>query len=239
LTRAPIVHFAPDPARRAVLAECTDHYDIGDPHAEWPNNILSRETIVYESGVIARRGAVVRHEVDPDELDRVRDIAGGAARMLAGVEVGMGSCGGPDPWHPFYVTANIGSIGSIGSSIDEPMIRDRFGGTIFPAATVRIEPLSEQTRFWSDFADYHDDEGPAERGRVLGAMRGVMRWLAGHDALVDRAFVMIGEAEQLWSVPSAQYPPGTEMTGCVLPRLILGLTRAGSLTGVFGHTVHT
>ena len=35
------------------------------------------------------------------------------------------------------------------------------------------------------------------------------------------------------------YPPGTEITGCVLPRLALGLTAQGSLVGLFGYSVQT
>ena len=46
--------FDADAGRLAVLSQCTENFDIGDPDAEWPNNILSRKLIVYGSGRIAR-----------------------------------------------------------------------------------------------------------------------------------------------------------------------------------------
>lgn len=232
-----IVDFALDPERLAVIAECMEHYGVGEPTAQRPNNIISRDAVVYASGAIARRGEVVRHEVDPDELELVRDLARRAAEKLASIEVGMGSEGGPDPWHPFYVAANTRAERV--TEIDEALIRARFGGTIFPPATVRVEPIGVTGQFWSEFSDYWRESEPSVRDPILATMREAMRWFEAEPAFTHRAFVMIGEAEQLWSVPQSAYPPGTEVTGCVLPRMILGLTEAGSLAGVFGHTVQT
>jgi hypothetical protein len=236
MARPPLVRFTRDPARLAVIAECMEHYGVGDPNAEWPNNLLSREAIVYGSGRIARQGEAVHHNVDPDELDLARALATSAAALLSTIEVGMGSEGGPDPWHPFFIVPNVGAAGE---KITEAVIRSRFAGTIFPPATVRVEPVSEDTQFWAEFAGYHSESDPVTRDRILDTMRRAMRWFVDEEALMDRAFVMIGEAERLWEIPNTDYPPGTENTGCVLPRLILGMTRAGSLAGVFGHTVQT
>ena len=49
-----ITTFDIDPDLFAVLKECTESYGIGTGDAEWSNNILSRRTVVYGSGVIAQ-----------------------------------------------------------------------------------------------------------------------------------------------------------------------------------------
>jgi hypothetical protein len=53
--------------------------------------------------------------------------------------------------------------------------------------------------------------------------------------------VRIGDREALWEAESMkdELPAGTEISGCVLPRLALGLTRQGSLAGLFGYSVQT
>ena len=56
----------------------------------------------------------------------------------------------------------------------------------------------------------------------------------------DLAFLLrIGDTRELWDLPREKWPEGTEVTGCVLPRLALGLTRGGSLVGLFGYSVQT
>ena len=61
-------HFDPDPDRLSLIRLCMDSFGVGDPGAEWPNNIISRKAVVYGSGAIARQGDAVRHHVDPAEL---------------------------------------------------------------------------------------------------------------------------------------------------------------------------
>src|SRR5262245_32753490 len=100
-----ITHFEPDPDRFAVLRPCIESGACGDAEAEWPNNILSRSAVVYGSGVIARRGQSVRHNVDPSELELCKRLAGEARAVLRGVAVGMGS-EGDDEFQEFFVAAN-------------------------------------------------------------------------------------------------------------------------------------
>ncbi len=54
-----ITHFDLDPDKLAIIQDCMDNYDVGSPEAEWANNIISRKAVVYQSGVIARRDAVL------------------------------------------------------------------------------------------------------------------------------------------------------------------------------------
>jgi hypothetical protein len=231
MSGAPITRFAPDPERLAVLAECMENYGVGDDDAEWPNNLVSRRTVVYGSGVIARVGDVVRHAVDPDELSRCRRLAAEIATLMRGVEVGMGSESG-DEFHGFFVAASAGDPPP--RRIDEDLIRARFGGTIFPPATMTVEPLAEQGVWWSEVRGDYD-----ELEERLAPWRAMTAWFRGRPEFVDAAFVRIGDANALQEVPEEDWPAGTEMTGSVLPRLALGLTRDGSLVGLFGVCVQT
>jgi hypothetical protein len=56
----------------------------------------------------------------------------------------------------------------------------------------------------------------------------VLEWFRAQDALHGGAFMLVGEN-----------PLSRTNFGCVFPRLILAITKAGSLVGVCGHAVHT
>ena len=227
----PIAHFDPDPERFAVIRECTENYGVGDADAEWPNNILSRRAVAYGSGVITRQGEAVRHSVDPDELALCRRLAAEVEQLMAGVDVGMGS-ESSDPFRGFFIAANQDEPTL--TAITPDLIRARFGGTIFPPATVVVEPLVEAGTWWEIVAAESGDEDA-----YLRPWQAMIRWFRERLEFVDTAFVQIGEATALWQVPEEQYPPDTEVAGCVLPRLALGLTRGGSLVGLFGYSVQT
>ena len=107
MPKPPFVEFAPDDALQDALHECTESFDVGDPSAEWPHNILSNRLVVYQSGRIAREGEPIEHRVDPDELDLIRRLAHDCAKVMEGVNVGMGS-EVPSPFHEFHSAINIG-----------------------------------------------------------------------------------------------------------------------------------
>src|SRR5262249_5780931 len=230
----PITHFEPDEEKFATIRACVDNYEVGDPGAEWPNNIISRRAVVYGSGVIARQGVPVRHAVDPEELSLCRRLAEAAAGVMAGVEVGMGSEAG-DPFRPFFIAATVGE--PVPRSIDEHLIRTRFGGTIFPLATITVEPLGEAGAWWSDVQQDGSESGPD----YFHPWRAMIHWFHERPEFADTAFVMRGDRRALWDVEADtdNLPEGTAISGCVLPRLALGLTRQGSLAGLFGFSVQT
>ena len=228
---APIRHFEVDPAKLDAIHECMAHYDVGSPDAEWPNNIVSRKTVVYGSGRISR-GAPVDHAVDPDELDLCRRLASQAKEIMKGVDVGMGSESG-DPFREFFIAANMGEPAP--KKIDADLVRSRFGGTIFPPATITAEPLAESGTWWSEVL-YDGSESGVE---YFVPWRAMIKWFRSQAAFVDSAFVRIGDSEALFVVDKESYPEGTVITGCVLPRLALGLTKNGSLVGLFGFCVQT
>lgn len=227
-----LTNFEPDPERLAVIRECMEHYDVGEPEAEWPNNLVSRRAVVYGSGRIAREGDSVRHAVDPDELALCRRLAAEVAGLMAGVSVGMGS-EADDEFLGFFIAGSAGEPAP--SGIDEALIRSRFGGTIFPPATVSVEPLAEGTGWWAEV----EEDGAESEAEYFVPWRAMVRWFRERPEFLSTAFVRIGDRVALWDLPREQWPAGTEITGCVLPRLALGLTHGGSLVGLFGHSVQT
>ncbi|MEZ6193717.1 MAG: hypothetical protein R3C45_20945 [Phycisphaerales bacterium] len=234
-----ITEFEQDPEKFAVIRECTENYDVGSSIAEWPNNILSKRTIVYSNGVIAREGDIVAHNVDPIELDRCRILAQEAHRHVEGLEVGMGS-GSGDTFSPFFVCNNVEP--SPPTSVTEALIRSRFGGTIFPPATITVEPLQATGIWWDevseDIASLEEDY-PDEAEKYQDGWQNLINWFAQNDELQGPVFVRIGDREALWEAESGNLPDGTELTGCVLPRLAVALTKQGSLVGIFGYSVQS
>lgn len=227
------VELKPDPARLAVIRECMENYDIGDANAEWPNNVISRHAIVYSDGTIARRDDAVSHAVDADELALCEKLSDEAAEIMNGVIIGMGS-ESADTFSGFFIAAPAGSLPP--SEIDEPLIRSRFGGTLFPPVTITVDPFSEDAMWWKEDILFHGEE--EIKPETLIPWRSMNRWFNRQSAFADRAFVRIGD-DELYRSDQDTWPKGTEMTGSVLPRLALGLTHNGSLVGLFGYVVYT
>ncbi len=246
-----ITHFDPDPDRFAVLRPCIESGDCGAPDAEWPNNILSRDAVVYGSGIIGRRGQPVRHNVDPRELDLCKRLADEAHAQMRGVAVGMGS-EGDDEFREFFAVANVDD--PIPQRIDERLVRARFGDTIFPLATITVEPLKEEGRWWKWVEDDGISrseggcDGPEDRYEewlseylkdYLRPWRALIAWFNRQPELRDSAFAMIGDYDALHALERSEFPRGTMVVPCALPRLALGLTKEGSLAGLFGFVVQT
>lgn len=229
-----VTDLQPDDERLAVLRPCMEHYGVGDGAAEWPNNLLSRRAVVYPTGRIARRGDEVRHAVDPAELASCRAMAEEIARLMDGVEVGMGSDSG-DGFRPFWIVADADAPPP--KRIDEALVVRAFAGTIFPLATMTVEPLAERGVWWSEVKA----DGAESTAAYLEPWRRLIEWFTTNPQFADAAFIRIGEREALWEAERKKelLPAGTHLTGCVLPRLALGLAHTGSLVGLFGHVVQS
>jgi hypothetical protein len=155
---------------------------------------------------------------------------------MAGVEVGMGSESG-DTFGPFFIVANHDE--DVSDRIDEGLLRARFGGTLFPPATITVEPLEERGIWWSEVLDDASEMEEDEQEEYLRPWRALMRWFHEQPAFRDSAFVRIGDSRALSQLARNQWPVGTELCPGVLPRLTLGLTAQGSLVGLFGFSVQT
>ena len=216
-----------------AMQPCTDSYGVGSPDSEWPNNILSNRLAVSENAVIYRKGDTPSSGVDPKELDLCRTLAIGAWKAIGDIEVGMGSESG-DTFSPFLVCAT--NAMERDTPIDEELIRQKFGRTIFPLATITIEPLQESGIWWNEISV---DSGHDENCSTIAAWRNLILWFGQQSPLSTPMFVRIGDRDKLWEVESQGLPDGTEMTGCVLPRLAIARTGNGSIVGVFGCSVQT
>ena len=232
MPNTPITKFKLDKDKLDAIRECTENYDVGQGNAEWPNNIISRQIVVYESGLIARKGEKVRHAVDPDELGICRRRAKEIAKLMKGVDVGMGSESG-DPFREFYIAVNVDEPAA--AKITEKLIRAKFAGTIFPPATITVEPMRERGVWWAEVRQ----DGSESARSYFDPWKKMIHWFQKCPDLVDSAFVRIGDYRALSNLDSDKYPKGTVNVGCVLPRLALGLTKQASLVGLFGYSVQT
>lgn len=227
-----------DPERFDIVKECTESYEVGDANADWPNNILSRHTVVYSSGIITRAGNATVPEVDAAELERCRVLAAAAKDLIDDTPVGMGS-ESEDTFLPFFICHRPDA--PIPTAITEDLIRDRFGGTIFPPATITTEPLVASGIWWEEVTeaaeDFEDEEDVEEND--LTAWHRLIDWFANHAQLLQATFVRIGDSEALEELDPEEMPAGTEIPGSVLPRMAVALTPGGSLVGLFGYTVQT
>src|SRR5689334_20655844 len=194
MAERPLTQFKASPSRLAVLRECMDDYGAApDAEAEWPNNILSRKTVVYGSGAIGRRSEPVTHKVDPDELALCKSLAKAARRLVKNIDAGLESEADLD-FREFYIAANVGDRAP--RRITDAFGCSKFGRTILPLATVTVEPISEKAAWWSgiargarDIAEEQDedadlygqeDERQAEGGgyskEFLDSWRALVRW---------------------------------------------------------------
>jgi hypothetical protein len=227
----PITHFELDQEKLSIIHDCIDNYGVGSFEAEWANNIISSKAVVYQSGVIARNDSPVKHLVDLDELILCKNLAEEIESIMSGVEVGMGSESSTQ-FRKFYIAANIDE--QIPNTINEQLIRSKFGGIIFPPATIMVEPLIESGIWWEEAISDASSE-------YIKPWKSMITWFKRRPEFVDTAFIRIGDSNKLMelNLEKTNLPEGTEMTGCVLPRLALGLTSLGSLAGIFGYTVQT
>ena len=63
----------------------------------------------------------------------------------------------------------------------------------------------------------------------------MIAWFNNHSEFIDTAFIRIGNRNELFKLRLER----NILPSCVLPRLVLGLTRNGSLVGLFGYSVQT
>ncbi len=207
--------------RLAVIQECMETYGMEKkaPNSEWPWNVISTLAVTYSCGAIGRRGDVLEHDRDPSELKLCIDLAEEAANIMRGVFIGMGDEGDHE-FSPFYITAAPGITAP--KIITEEFIRKAFGGTIYPPAPITIEPLEEKGQWWS----YISETDP----ETQESWQKLIAWFKNSSKLHSPSFVAIGEDP---------LDDDSQNGGCVFPRLAVGLTRAGSLVGVFSCVVHT
>lgn|SRR5262245_10049926 len=221
-----------DSGRIDIIRACMENYGVGDVDAEWPNNIISRRAAVYNDGTIARSADSVSHAVDATELALCQLLSDEVTQLMAGISVGMGS-ESDDVFRNFFIVAPPGSAKP--AVIDEHLVRERFGGTLFPPVTITVEPFAENTVWWREVALDGVESDPS----YFTPWHAMSAWFKQQPAFTATAFVRIGDPKDLHRLPEESLPQGTAITGSVLPRLAVGLTHNGSLAGLFGYVVQT
>lgn len=205
-----------NPGRYAIEQSIIAQFDQSDPDEEWTDNVISKQAIAYSCGAICRVGTTLEHNHSPAELALCQHLAHQVAQIMAEVKVAGDE--GEHPFLPFYVTANQGA--AIPEQITEAVIRLAFGGTIHPEVQIPIEPLDEQGDWWGSVVS------DGETNWNLAPWQAMIEWFHSQEELHSPVFVAIGDSDLV-------------NTGSTFPRLMLALTKSGSLIGLCGQVVHT
>jgi hypothetical protein len=223
-----------EPSRLDHVRDCMTNFLLRYPACpEWANVSLTPLAVAYSCGALAREGDRVEHDHDPAELALCRRVSAEAARVMDGVEVGMGS-GGTDYFAPFFVAANRGQV--VPDVIDEAVVRRAFGGTLHPVVEVVVEPLEPRGEWWTQVREYLVDNDDAERfpeelpefEAILERWVEMIEWFRGRPELHGCRFVMTRERE---------FPSRDGRVCLNFPYLALGITAEGSLVGIWGVVV--
>lgn len=209
----------PDTERLAVFKECLLTYGMDDraPVSEWPHNLIAKSAIAYSCGRFALPGRALKHDHDPGEFALCRRLAAEAAELM---KYAGGLGGSVDQYRAYFCV--VQGAEPVPSSITTGVIRDAFGGTIYPPASINIEPMSESTRWWR-----WAEENRSGEDDLLAPHRKMLRWFRDSTELRSPAFVYIGD--------DPLDEEGVNLGG-VFARLAVALTEAGSLVGVCGLT---
>jgi hypothetical protein len=218
--------------------ECYGPEDLRD---EWNHACIHPDTVAYSCGRLFRSGRPNEHDHDPDEITRCGALASQAAELIEGVSINLSESESIPV--AFFITANRND--PVRERLTPDVIRDFFNGTIYPEARVVVDALGEGGVGWEAFAvsDEPEEDLPAHIREELAPLmemdrrnreerarrwRALMSWFEAQEEITAGAFVLVGHGML-----------GESNFGCVFPRLVVGLTRAGSLVGVCGHAVQT
>jgi hypothetical protein len=225
-----LANLLPCMADDSILASSRRYLPF-DPFANpdgFPLCCISKQTVVYSCGGIARRGAAMAHNHPAGEIELCRQLATQSAELMKGFVVGMGSEGTPfrggSPYFlPFFRTANIGD--PLPGAFTDAFIRSSFGDTIFPKCQIHVESLAEDTEWWKILTECYVGLPDDEVASRLTRWRCMIDWFTGQQFFRITSYIRIREK--------------SGEGGSVFPRLVLGMTNAGSIAGLINNAVHT
>jgi hypothetical protein len=178
----------PDGRDSSPFAAAMDDYDEPAEKGRWPWNVLARDAVVYSCGAIALPGVGLLHRHSPSELALCRRLYAEAASLTS-----------PEPFDhevwlslvrtsstssflwPFYMAASVGA--PVVTAITAEEIRRAFGGTIYPPAEVRVEPLREGEPWWQDVANHYTKAD--EQQQALDRWRMLLAWFGSQQELSE------------------------------------------------------
>lgn len=187
------------------------------PRDEWNHSTLHPHLAVYACGCLFVPGRPNVHEHDPEEIVLCEKLSAAMASILKGVSVNYSE--GSSTFDPFFVTINRGAEKP--TRITVSLIRTAFNGAIYPQAKIRSSVLQEYSLLWESFV--------AEDAAWLAQWRKLVTWCERTEQIHSPVFVAVGDGDKM----------SDRNFGCVFPRLVVGLTEAGSLVGVMAHSVQT
>ncbi|MBA4192203.1 MAG: hypothetical protein C0467_29895 [Planctomycetaceae bacterium] len=200
------------PEGLGFLAAAADSLGVpaNSPTNEWPYNLLSQRAVAFGSGRIARAGDPVVHDYDPAELERCHQFAAEVASRLRELPVRSLTLG---DMQPFCLPANRNDPAP--TELTPDVVRAAFRDTLHPWVDIRIEPLSACSArdIFQETSVCGFKRADVQRHNKIWAE--LTKWYTKHPDLGSGWFVTVENA--LWG-----YRP---------LRLIVGLTRAGSLVG--------
>ncbi len=220
-------HCQPNSAKQDILWTCIGKRGAAPApdEQEWRWNVISTQVEVYTCGMVGRYGENLKHDHDSSEIERCQQLAQEAAETMAGQV--MTDDEGTHRFHPFYIVANRDT--SI-EKITDQVIRSAFSNTIYPLVEIEVEPLEERGNWWDTVISCvpgdNDNQDP------LLPWRGMIQWFQQQPELHDSVFINIGSE----CVTDHQAGSGS---GCVFPRLIVGLTKASSIVGMITFVSHS
>lgn len=187
---------------------------------EWKHGIISSHAVIYTCGMIGRADEKLVHAHEEDELDLCRELSQKAAFLMDGIS--MCNSDGDHVFSPFYIAANHNIDPPL--EITESFIRKSFGGTLHPNSSIRIQPLEEKGEWWNIVS-----ECEWENEDRLDAWKSLIYWFQNNNSLKSPVFIRIDIGGEYRDSES----------GCVFPRMAVGLTEHGSIAGIFSAVVHS
>jgi len=197
-----------DSKLQSVIQECMNAYGQGDENAEWPNNILSTQTVIYNTGLISKKDTKVEQTVAHDEVELCLKLATEAEVIMQDTEVGMGS-ESSDTFNAFYFVAEHQEKAN--QNIDKQLIQKKFSGTLFPGLDITVEPLQASGEWWNTVLNDGEGLEGEEYSEYFTPWKTLISWFDQHSELSNPVFISLGSYKHLWSIAAEDYPPGTEM----------------------------
>ena len=209
----------PDPQRLAVFKDCLLTYGMDDrnPDSEWPHNVIAKSAVALSCGRFELPTKKPNHDHDAAEVALCRRLSGEVESLM---KYAGGLGGNFERYQAYFCVARRG-VGPP-PAITREVVRDAFGGTIYPPARIVIEPMTKKTSKWLKWAT----DNASGEDEILIPHREMIRWFLAQEELRSPSFIYIGFE-----------PLDDKNAGCVFPRIAAALTRAGSLVGVGGWMV--
>lgn len=208
---------APHPDGLGVLAEAANSFGVkpNSPVNEWPFNVLSQKAVRYGDGRIGWAGDELEPDAGADERQRCFAIAAEAEARFARLPIRTIDFGALEACH---LVADRGAKPP--RQLTPEYVRAAFHGTLHPWAKVEIQTGREfgaEALGGGEVQIYGYRVADVKMHNRIWA--DTMDWFENHPDLTGKVWYVSVE--------------GGGLHGCMAVRLVVGMTKAGSLVGVW------